>query len=82
MVGTIVRIIDSGSVVGVFIKTKRGRLIVVAADGNLWRRAEASLGTLSSESLSLIGTQVEFQANDWGGLEWFMPVLEPSSDNS
>ncbi|MBF6600350.1 MAG: hypothetical protein IVW36_07565 [Dehalococcoidia bacterium] len=64
--GIITGIIDCGSIVQVLIHTEDG-LSVLAADGNMFRRAEAECGRLG-------GVHVEFMQNGWGGLEWFAPL--------
>ena len=66
--GTIVGVRDCGTVVQIFIETEHG-LLVLAADGNLLRRAEADCG-------SLVEMRVEFSRSSWGGLDWFSPVDE------
>ncbi len=67
--GNITNIVDAGSIIQVFIDTGEERL-VLAADGNLFRRAETDY-MAANNAESLVGTSVEFVRNDWGGLESF-----------
>jgi SH3-like domain-containing protein len=72
--GTIIAVIDAGTVVSVFIQTDDG-LDVVHADGNCcWRRAQAQSGVRTN-------IVIEYEREDWGGLAWFIP-LESSSPTS
>jgi len=70
--GVIVDVIDCGTIVQVFIDTGE-EVLVLAADGNLFRRAEPDY-TAATNAESLVGTSVEFVRNNWGGLESFLPT--------
>lgn len=82
MIGTIIAIIDHGSVVQFFIersitdepehfrwwgRNEDGGLDVGTGDGNLTRRALADSGVR-------VGDLIEYEINDWGGLEGFSPL--------
>lgn len=64
--GIIKSIIDCDTVVQVFIETGDGTR-VLAADGNMFRRAQESIGRVS-----LVGLNILFEETSWpGGMEWF-----------
>jgi hypothetical protein len=78
-IGLVTGIIDCGSIVRLFLTTD-GRVVTADADGNLFRRAEFEL--CQSGSLpegSLLGTAIEFDRSEWGGLVWFAPVEDGSA---
>lgn len=68
--GIIRSTIDCGSVVQVFIETDDGTR-VLAADGNMFRRAQEGIG-----KTSLAGLRIAFEeTEDWsGGLAWFAVI--------
>jgi hypothetical protein len=64
--GIIKSIIDCGTVVQVFIETDAGTR-VLAADGNMFRRAQEA-----TARVSLVGVNILFEETAWpGGIEWF-----------
>lgn len=74
MTGIVRSIIDCGSVVQVFIETidpetgePSGRTQPWAADGNMWRFGGAA-------DACGVGTVVEFDMTDWGGLASIAPA--------
>lgn len=70
--GTVTHINDCGTIIQIFLDTDNG-VVVLAADGNLFRHAEADYIAASNKE-SLVGTAIEFVRNDWGGLESFAPI--------
>ncbi len=69
--GIIRSIIDCGTLVQVVIETDDGTR-VLAAEGNMFRRAIAALG-----KASLAGVRIEYAETDWpGGLLWFSVIDE------
>jgi hypothetical protein len=64
--GTITATIAGGSVVNVGITGADGVQRWYAADGNMLRRAQASIG-----KLSLCGLRIEYEVTGWRGLKWF-----------
>jgi hypothetical protein len=73
--GTIRHIIDCGTVIQLSIDTDAG-IRVLAADANMFRRAQASIGRVS-----LVGADILFEETDWpGGIEWFS-LAEDTNDS-
>jgi hypothetical protein len=64
--GIIKSIIDCGTVVQVFIDSEDATR-VLAADGNMFRRAQEAAGRVS-----LVGANILFEETEWpGGMAWF-----------
>lgn len=64
--GVVRGIADEGTVVLLLIEAADGQIVALIADGNMFRRARASIGK------PLVGQRIEYGLTDWpGGLEWF-----------
>ncbi len=73
--GVLTHIRDTGTVVQLGVSV--GRVLRwLAADGNLYRRAEADFVASHPNALSLLGVAITFEQNHWGGMESFSVITQ------
>lgn len=58
---------DEGTLIHFLIKREDGWVDSVSGDANLTRAA-------LEESGVQLGDEIEYEVNEWGGLEWFRPL--------
>ena len=71
--GVITAVLDGGTVVQLGVTVGR-EMRWLAADGNLYRRAEADFLPSHRPATSLHGVTIAFEQNDWGGMESFSVI--------